>query len=352
MTPRPHPLGAVAIALTVTTAFWSIALPAQQRDSALPSQLNAYITKYVKLTAQQRAQLLAGQPVTQLLEADPSREVAVFGAIWVNAPTSRYVAMAQDVERFERGGSFRITKRISQPPRLEDFAEIVLPPEDVAGLRTCRVGDCELKLSEKTLNRVQREIDWSKPTAKADVEELARRQALQYVNGYLEGGNAQLAVYRDDHRPTFVAQEFTSMIDRMPSLTEFLPDLKRYLLDFPRATLPKSTSFLYWQEAKFGLKPTIRINHVVITEQPTHVAVASKMIYASHYFWTALELRVAVPDPARGEGFWFASVNRSRSDGLTGFVGRLIRGKVRSEAEHGMTAALNMTKRRLERPDP
>ena len=63
------------------------------------------------------------------------------------------------------------------------------------------------------------------------------------------------------------------------------------------------------------------------------------MIYASHYFWTALELRVLVPDSARGPGFWFASVNRSRSDGLTGFVGRLIRGKVRSEAEKGMVAA-------------
>ena len=340
-----------AVVLAFATALLSNTISAQSRTSILPAQLDAYITKYAKLTAQQRNQLLAGQPVTQMLEADPSREVAVFGAIWVTAPAARYVAMAQDVERFERGGSFRITKRISSPPRLEDFAQLELPADDVAALRTCRVGDCDLKLSEGTLNRAQREIDWSKPTAKADVEALARRQALQYVNGYLEGGNAQLAVYRDDQRPTFVAQEFSSMIERLPSLSEFLPDLKRYLLDFPKATLPKASSFLYWQEAKFGLKPTIRINHVVITEQPTHVAVASKMIYASHYFWTALELRVLVPDPARGPGFWFASVNRSRSDGLTGFVGRLIRGKVRGEAEKGMTAALSTTKRRLEQPE-
>ena len=334
-------------------ATWTLsaAVMANQAASGLPPQLDAYVTKYVKLTAQQRSQLLAGQPVTQMLDADPAREVAVFGAIWVNAPSSRYVTVAQDVERFERGGSFRITKRISNPPRLEDFTELVLPEDDVAGLRTCRVGDCELKVSESTLNHIQREIDWSKPTAKADVDALARRLALQYVTGYLEGGNSQLAVYRDDQRPTFVAQEFSSMIDRIPSLSEFLPDLKRYLLSFPKATLPKSTSFLYWQEAKFGLKPTIRINHVVITDQPTHVAVASKMIYASHYFWTALELRVLVPDPVRGPGFWFASVNRSRSDGLTGFVGRLIRGKVRSEAEKGMVAALTTTKRRLERPE-
>ena len=74
------------------------------------------------------------------------------------------------------------------------------------------------------------------------------------------------------------------------------------------------------------------------------------MLYASHYFWTAIELRVLVPDPARGPGFWFASVNRSRSDGLSGFTGTLIRGKVRGEAEKGMLAVLKSTKKGLEQP--
>ena len=73
------------------------------------------------------------------------------------------------------------------------------------------------------------------------------------------------------------------------------------------------------------------------------------MLYASHYFWTAIEVRLLMPDPARGQGFWFANVNRSRSDGLDGFVGALIRGKVRRGAEEGMQAALAVTKRRLER---
>ena len=72
------------------------------------------------------------------------------------------------------------------------------------------------------------------------------------------------------------------------------------------------------------------------------------MIYASHYFWTALDLRVLVPDPSRGRGFWFVNVSRSRSDGLNGFVGRLIRGKVRNEAQKGLDAALKATKARLE----
>ena len=195
-----------------------------------------------------------------------------------------------------------MTKRISAPPKIEDFAALKLPPDDVADLKHCRVGACELKLSEAALTQARKQIDWSKPSAQADAEQLARRLALDYVTGYLAGGNARLATYRDSSRPTFVGQEFASMVERMPSLTEYLPDLKRYLLEFPKASLPKSDSFLYWQEAKFGLKPTIRINHITIAEQPTHVAVASKMLYASHYFWTALELRVLVPDRGARRG--------------------------------------------------
>jgi len=124
--------------------------------------------------------------------------------------------------------------------------------------------------------------------------------------------------------------------------------MRRYLLEYPKYTLAGSKDFLYWQEAVFGLKPTARINHVVIAERPEGIAIASKQLYATHYFWTALELRLLVRDPARGKGFWFVNVNRSRSDGLTGFVGRIIRGKVRGEARNGMEAVLKITKTNLE----
>ena len=330
-------------------ALGAVVVAQSGQKTQLPARLDSYITKVVKLSPEQRKQLLDGQPVTKLLDADPSTEVSVFGAVWVNAPISRYIEAVRDIEQFEKGENFRITKKISSPPRIEDFAGLKLPPDDIEELKTCRVGACELKFGAAALDQFRKEVDWSKPTATSDAEQLARRMMLSYVNGYLEGGNARLATYRDSDRPTFVGAEFKSMVDRMPSLTEYLPDLKRYLLEYPKATLPKAESFLYWQEAQFGLKPTIRMNHLTIAESATNVAVVSKMLYASHYFWTAVELRVLVPDPARGPGFWFASVNRSRSDGLSGFVGSLIRGKVRGEAEEGMQAALKITKAGMER---
>jgi hypothetical protein len=86
----------------------------------------------------------------------------------------------------------------------------------------------------------------------------------------------------------------------------------------------------------------------VIQERSDRTVVASKMLYASHYFWTALELRVLLPDPARGPGFWLAMVNRSRSDGLSGFMGRVIRDRVQGEVVESTRKALTTTKTRLE----
>lgn len=322
---------------------------AQSASPPLPPRLDHYVRSVVRLTAAEQKQLASGSPVTRLLEADPGTEVAVFGAIWVNAPIGRYTAAVADIEQFERGGKFKRTRRISSPPRLEDFADLRLPREDLVDLRSCRMGDCEVKLWEQAMHRLRTDIDWKAPDADPAANRLLRGLALDYVTGYLEGGNQQLAVYHDNSRPTVVAQEFQAMVDQMPELTTLMPALRRYLLEYPKVTLPDATSFLYWQETEFGLKPTIRISHLTVREGPDDTVVASKMLYASHYFWAGLELRALIPDPARGPGFWFVTVNRSRSDGLSGFKGIFIRRRVRSEVQAGALAILRMTKQRLER---
>ena len=213
-----------------------------QTSAGLPGRLGEYVTQNVKLSPDEHARLLAGEPVTKLLPTDASKEMAVFGAVWINAPSSAYVAAVKDIEQFEKGANFLVTKEISSPPRLEDFDRLTLPPEDVADLRTCKVGACELKLGADALERVRKEVDWTKPLPQAttQLETLIRKMALEYVIRYQQGGNAALAEYRDSARPTFVAEEFKTMIEQMPSLTTYLPQLKTYLLEYPRATLPKA----------------------------------------------------------------------------------------------------------------
>src|SRR6476469_4188405 len=56
-------------------------------QAAFPSRLETYFTNVVKLSAAERKLLLAGSSVSRVLEADPAKEVAVFGAIWIDAPS-------------------------------------------------------------------------------------------------------------------------------------------------------------------------------------------------------------------------------------------------------------------------
>ena len=338
----------VSIGLGLGLAVTATIETPQKPSSGLPARLAAYVTRTAKLSDDERSRLTGGEAVTKLLDVDESKEVAVFGAIWMNASIQRYVEAVKDIETLERGGGFKLTKRISTPPRLEDFAGLRIPEEDLDDLRSCRVGECEIKLGEAALRRFQTEVDWKGANARSAANALMQRLAFEYVTGYLQGGNERLAVYRDQSRPTFVAQEFREMTDRMPELTADMLNIRRYLLEYPKVMLPDSASFLYWQETEFGLKPTIRISHVTIRKGKDDTLVASKMLYASHYFWTGLELRVLLPDPSRGPGFWFITLNRSRSDGLSGSKGAMIRRRVRSEVESGVLKGLQSTKRRLE----
>lgn len=324
--------------------------PTQAREPG--ASVEAYLPADEGLTQAERRRLAAGEAVTKLLDVEVGSEVAVFGAIWIEAPMRRYVDLLQDIERYEHGGGFKVTRRIGVPPRLEDFADLHLPERDARDLRGCRVGDCNLKLDEETIRRLHEDVDWGAPEAAAAANAVARRFAFDYVNGYLAGGNGRLAVYRDHSRPTISADEFRGMVDHMPQLTTYLPQLRWYLLGYPRVTLPDATSFLYWQVTEFGLKPTFRISHLTIWNRPDQIVVASKMLYASHYFRTGLELRALIPDAARGEGFWLVIVNWCRADGLGGFLGPFVRSRVRSQVEDRARAALESTRRRLEAAAP
>ena len=322
-------------------------LAAQSGQTTLPARLGSDVTKVVKLTPAQLTQLFAGQPVTQLLDADPSHEVSIFGAIWVKAPISRYVAAVRDIEQFEKGENFRVTKKVSTPPRLEDFSQLALPPddsrrpEDVQGWRL----------------RVESQRERTEPVAQGgrlvEADRHGRRRARRPATASTTSTDTWRVATRGWPRIATRAGRpswgrVPSMVDRMPSFSEYLPDLKRYLLNFPKATLPKVESFVYWQETQFGLKPTIRSITWHQRRGDGHGRRLEDAV-CQPLLLDRSRLRVLVPDPSRGEGFWFASVNRSRSDGLSGFVGSLIRGKVRDEAEKGTQSALSITKTMMEK---
>jgi hypothetical protein len=293
--------------------------------------------------------------VAVALPSEVDREIQVGGAVHVEAPADRLTALLQDVERLEAGQGFLHTKRLSDPPRLADFRDLRLPAEDIAALRKCRPGDCDVKLGKGAFDLLAR-IDWTASDVTARVNELARTLALAYVEAYQRGGNAELAVYLDADRPQFIAAEFAGLVTRARMWPEVLRTLYDYLLRYPATPAPANAKdFFYWSMAEFGLKPVLRINHVVVfpTGQPAGVlsVVAVKQLYASHYFHTALELRAVVADEGRSaRGSTLVILDMARSDGLTGLFGGLVKSKARSGSREGLQRALAAIRRMAESP--
>src|SRR5947209_11533449 len=97
------------------------------RAAAPAWDLLSYLDRYAKLPDDAKARLLGGGAISKPVQSVQTSEVAVFGAVWIDAPMSRYLAAVRDIEHFESGSSFRITRRISATPRLDDFAALTLP---------------------------------------------------------------------------------------------------------------------------------------------------------------------------------------------------------------------------------
>ncbi len=270
----------------------------------------------------------------------------------IDAPASRLVDVVRDIERLERGAGFLATRKLSSPPVLSDMAALQLPAEDIGALRHCRPGHCDVKLGQGAFDELDR-IDWRAANAADQVNELARRMALVYVEQYRAGGNRALAVYRDKPRPIDIAREFADMVQRWSAMTAMLPDVSAYLLQYPQSRPTGVDDFFYWSLADFGLKPVVRLNHVVV--HPTGrssgliYVVSTKQLYASHYFHTALELRMLVDDPEKpGRAHYLVVLNLARSDGLTGLFGRIVKSRARTGARNGLRTVLGTMKRMAE----
>jgi hypothetical protein len=315
---------------------------------------HTFLKTYVGFTDADLSAIEQGQVVAKILETNNKTEVAVFGIVWIKGSVTTFTRWQKDIERFEAGDAVEAIKKISEPPTLSDFDTLAFPAEDLDALRKCKVGNCPVKGSSEGLARIQREVDWSAPDAHAQANRLIRQMMLERTQTYMQNGDEGLGVYRDKKRPLFLEEEFDGLLENSPYLVRYLPDFHRFLDDYPNAELPGSEDFFYWSRVKFGLKPTVRLNHVVVfpyeVDGRKNLAIGSKMLYASHYFHTALELKVLVRDSAKpdAEGFYLVSLNRSRSDGLTGLFGGIVRSKAQSEAQKGVASALNAAREALE----
>lgn len=338
------------LSIRVVTLFLIAILVAAPSSAQTPTdQLWTFLREKVQFTALEIDAVHQGKAVAKILPSE-KQEVAVFGIVLVRAPADFFLDRFRNIESYKRGTSVPQVKKFSNPPRIEDLQQLTIDAGDLNSLKSCRVGDCGVKLPSDVIERLH-EIDWSDPNAAQQATVLGREALLEYVKRYLAGGNEELSEYSDKKQPLRVADQFAAILNASPYVFEYQPEFYEYLRDYPKKRLDHVANFVYWSNEKFGLKPVISVTHVSIYSplEAGLTIIASKQIYASHYFEASLGLTVTIADVQNSQPcFYLLYFNRSRSDALHGGFSGMARGRVRSRARKGTEENLAKISRSIE----
>ena len=293
-------------------------------------KLQTFLRQNIGLNPDQIAAVGNGQPVTKALPSRTPDEVFLFGAVYIHASADAYLRYARDFDRLRKLPSYLALGAFSNPPQLSDLTDFSFGDDDIAALKDCMPGKCLIQAPASTIDELRRAIDWSAPDVNDRVNQFVQNAALQFLLAYQREGNQALGVYNDKRNPTLVPRQFAYMLGYSNALPEQLPDFYQYLLAYPNAKPANVEDAFYWANVKFGLKPTLRIVHVVTmrggASDELAYAIAEKQLYSSHYFETALDLSFCIRSgDAAGPGFYLIMLMGSEQAGLTGLKGSIVR---------------------------
>ena len=321
-----------------------------------PPEPETFFRTKMHLSAGQINDIRRGKVVARILTSPGPSVIFVFGAVYIRAEPEAYLQFARDIERLRRTQGYLVAGEFSNPPQVADMDTFSLEPNDIKELKKCKLGSCELQLPEESMEDLKKSIDWSASDVAEQVNRRAKAKTVEALRAYQKWGNSTLGIYRDKGDPLPVGEQFKSLLSRVDFLPQYLPDLFRYMLDYP-ATQPLGIrDFFYWEKVNFGMKPTVRVNHAILyrtqeTGQEVY-ALAIKQLYATHYFQTALDLSFCVRESESRDqsGFYLITVKGSRQAGLTGLKGRIIRQVAVGKTRTSLERALNGIKNLLEHP--
>jgi len=327
--------------------------PAIQEESMTPP-LREFLEKEMSLTAPEMQSVFAGRPVAKLLSTDTKEEVAIFGIVRINAPQELFIEKFRDIVAFESGKGVLGIGRFHSPPVPRDVATLQLAEKELREIPNCKPGDCPIKLSDQAMQFMQSQIDWRSPKAMSQAQSVIRKAFVDYLAQYQKTGDEALAVYNDGGKSVAIRDSLRRLLQNSSHFIQYDPQLATYLEKYPQERPPDTEDIYYWQQAEFGLKPVVRASHLVIhrIQHENHVtyAIASKMLFASHYFRAALELKSVVPDTVGpgSKSFYLICLNRSFADSLTGLKGRVIRGTVLQRSRDSLAGYLAGVKQKIE----
>ena len=270
---------------------------------AAPPDVAAYLRDVAGFAPDRLAALDAGEAIVKTA-SDKKGEVSVVGAVRIRTTKEHVKLYFDEYIKYEDGEVVLRVGRFGDPPALADVARLELEKDEVEMLRSCKPRDCAVQVGAGVAE-LQAAVDWRAPDHGEQVNAFVRRRLVDYVKAYRERGDAALVTYEDGPEPVSLAGN-GRLLAQSPYLRDYAPQLRRYLEEYPRATLPGGSDSIQWSKVDQGLKPVVALTHVVLYQDPAkpdRLSVALKQIYASHFYEGAFSLATVVDaGPRRTSG--------------------------------------------------
>jgi hypothetical protein len=312
---------------------------------AQESTAHQFLRKVIQLDAGQVAAVEKGEVVTKQLPTTEKPEVAAFGVVKTLGTVDQLLAVARDVQKFRKSPPVPEMGLFSSPAKLADLKGLNYPPDDIAALKKCKPGSCDVKLGTKGLDAVSR-IDWKAPDAGAQANAILNQLIVDYVGAYQQGGTEAMATTLDKKEQKARPQEYRALLAHSPYLVDYENEFNDYLAGYPNGKLAGAEDVLYWMKDTYGPKPVVSTYHATFYKSPRGALIANKLIGAAHFFNASLEIMAAEPT-SDGKSLYLMTLARTRLDPPTGMLAGALMGKVKGGVETGVKESLKTARARL-----
>ena len=340
------------LAILVVAASLTLATPARQNAR---QDVSTYLTR-AGLASSDVSRLDTGAVVTHVTNGQSPNELFVVAAVKIRAPRQRVTDFYGQMIAYVDGSVTLAFGRFGSPPSIADVKDLAFDRSDVDDMKSCRPGRCDVRLGGAGLDKLRSAIDWNATEYVERVNGFARKAAVDYVAAYQSRGDAALFTYNDRAEAVSLKEQWLGILGNSPLFHQYTPELKTYLEQFPRGSLPGVRDVFYWSKENYGFKPVINIVHGVIyapTAQSDRTIVVQKQLYASHYLDGSLAVATLLDTEDSGRPATFLLyANRLRGDMLRGGFGGLKRNAALSQARKAAEQTLTTIKQAVEAAVP
>jgi hypothetical protein len=334
-------LALVAVAVLVRPTLTS------QTQGSATAEPHTFLRTVAGFSPDDLARLDRGDPIARVLDTD-RRQVAIVGAVRITASQTRLFERYRDISSMKSSDVVLEIGRFGTPPAPGDLRDLHFENYDLETIRVCKPGNCGVRLSTANMERFAHDVNWSTPDWRQQAADLWRQ--LLAADGAAYMANGTLGDYRNKATPLDVAEEFNTIFESSKYFEAISPEFFSYLRRFPSISLRGTENILYWSKDDIN-RPVTRVTHLILYPAPSGARrpglIATKQIYAAHYFDAGLGVTCAFDDGT--SGFYMLSVNRVRTRSLTSFTRSIVRSIVQRRSREAMEGILKSTKAALER---